>query len=64
MSIVNTILIVVGVIVIIIGILAFFNPVIARLINFPGGPKIKAIGATIIGIILIIIGYIIEIPVD
>jgi hypothetical protein len=64
MSIVNTILIVVGAIVVLIGVLAFFNPVIARIINFPGGPKAKAIGAAIIGIILIIIGLIIEIPVD
>jgi hypothetical protein len=64
MSIVNTILIVVGVIVTLIGILSFFNPVIAKLINFPGGPKLKAVGAMIIGIILLIIGLIIDIPIS
>lgn len=62
MTIVNTILIIIGVIVTLIGILAFFIPSIARIINFPGGPRIKAIGAMIIGIILLIIGLIIELP--
>jgi hypothetical protein len=62
MSITNTILIIVGIIVIIIGIISFFNPNFSRLINAPGGPKLKAIIAMIAGIIILIIGFIVQIP--
>jgi len=58
----NIVLIIVGAIILLIGIAAFVNPNWTRWINFPGGPKLKAIGSTTVGIILIIIGLIIEIP--
>ena len=58
METVNIILIIVGAIVTLIGIAGFFNPNFTRLINFPGGPKLKAIGAIVIGIIVIILGFI------
>ena len=62
MSITNTILIVAGALVILIGLAAFFNPSFTRLINVPGGPKLKAIGSIIIGVVLLIIGLIIKFP--
>ena len=64
MEIFNIILVIVGGIVSIIGIAAFLNPVIARLINFPGGPRLKAIAALIIGIIIIIIGLTVQLQLD
>jgi len=62
MEITNTILIIVGVIVALFGVGAFLNPNLARWINAPGTPIIKAIVALVIGIILVIVGLIIEIP--
>ena len=56
MGITNIILIIVGAIVIIIGIAAFLNPNFARIINAPGGPRLKAIIALIAGIIILVIG--------
>jgi hypothetical protein len=58
----NTIVVVVGVIVLLFGTAAFFNPNWARWINIPGGPRLKAIAAFIIGIIIIILGFTIQIP--
>ncbi|UCF12816.1 MAG: hypothetical protein JSW06_00810 [Thermoplasmatales archaeon] len=58
----NIILLIVGVCVTLFGIGAFFNPNIARWINAPGGPRSKAIIAIIIGLILIIVGLVIQIP--
>lgn len=58
----NMVVIIVGIIVILIGLLAFFNPNFSRLINAPGSPRLKAIVALIVGFILLIIGFIIEIP--
>ena len=63
MEIVNLILIIVGVIAILIGVGAFLNPNIARFINAPGaGPRLKAFIALITGLILIIIGFLVNIP--
>ena len=62
MGLTNTILLIVGIIVIIIGMAAFFNPNFARLINAPGGPRLKAIIALIVGIIIIFIGVVYQIP--
>jgi len=56
------ILLIVGIIVAIFGIGAFINPNLARWINAPGNPALKAIVATITGIILIILSLIIQIP--
>ncbi len=64
MNIINTVFTAIGIIVLLIGILAFFNPNWTRWINFPGGPKIKAIGAAITGFIFIIIGLLIEVPME
>jgi len=58
----NIILLIVGAIVTIFGVGAFLNPNLARWINAPGSPAIKAIVATITGIILIILSLIIQIP--
>jgi hypothetical protein len=64
MELVNIILTIVGISVLLIGIGAFLNPNFARLINAPGGPRLKAAIATIVGIIIIIIGLIVEIPME
>jgi hypothetical protein len=64
MGTVNIILLIVGLIVILFGVGAFFYPNLARWINAPGGPRLKALIATIVGIILIIISFIIEIPME
>ena len=60
MEIINMVFLFVGLIVIIIGIAAFFNPNFARIINAPGGPRLKATIALIIGIIFLIISLIIQ----
>lgn len=62
MGITNTILLIVGAIVALIGLTAFFNPNIARIINAPGGPRLKAIIAMIIGVIIIVAGLVIQLP--
>ena len=62
MSTTNTILKVIGIFVIIVGIAALFNPSFAKLINAPGGPRIKAIIALITGIIIFIIGLTVQLP--
>ena len=56
----NTILLMIGIIVILIGIAAIINPNIARIINAPGGPRIKAIVAIIAGLILLVVGFIFD----
>ena len=60
----NWIFVIIGISVTIIGLIGFVNPNWTRLIRFPGGPRVKSTGATITGLILIIVGLIIEIPVD
>ena len=62
MELANTILIIAGVIVVLIGLTAFFNPNFARIINAPGGPRMKAIFALIAGVILIIVSLIVQFP--
>ena len=59
METINIVLIIVGVIVSLIGVAAFLNPNFSKLINVPGGPKLKAIVAIIIGLIILITGLII-----
>jgi len=54
----NLVILIVGFIVLLFGIGTFLNPNLARWINAPGGPKTKAIVALITGLILIIIGFI------
>ena len=58
----NTILLICGAIASLFGIAAVLNPNFARWINAPGGPRLKAAVALIVGIIIIIIGLTIEIP--
>jgi len=58
----NTILIFAGAIVILFGAAAFFNPSITRWINAPGGPRLKAIIAIVVGAILVIVSLIVNIP--
>ena len=60
MSITNHIIIIIGAIVILIGILSIFFPALTKIINAPGGERLKSITAIIIGIILIIIGFIVN----
>lgn len=61
---VNIILTIVGVIILLFGLGTFLNPNFARLINVPGGPRLKGAVAAIVGIILIIIALFTEIPMD
>ena len=62
MEIGNMVLLAVGLIVVIIGLAAFFNPNFARIINAPGGPRLKGIIALIIGIILCIMSFVVQFP--
>ena len=61
MGLTNLILPICGAIVFLFGIAAFLNPNFGRWINAPGGPRLKAAVALIVGIIIIIIGLTIEI---
>lgn len=62
MSITNYILIIVGGIVTLIGVLSIFFPGLTRIINAPGGERIKSIIAIFIGLIILIIGLIFHLP--
>jgi len=62
METVNLITLIVGVIVILIGLAAFFNPNFARIINAPGSPRLKAIIAMVVGVIIAIISLIVRFP--
>ncbi len=62
MGIANIILLISGAIVVLFGLGAFLNPNLARWINAPGTPIIKAIITMIIGIILIVLGFVIQFP--
>ena len=62
MEVVNTVLLVVGMIVSVIGVAALINPNFARLINAPGGPRLKGSIAIICGIIIIIVGIMYQFP--
>jgi hypothetical protein len=64
MNIANSIFLVTGTFVILIGLAGFINPNWTRWINFPGGPRLKSIGAIIIGVILVIVSFAIEIPME
>ena len=60
METVNTVLIIVGALLTLLGALTIFIPNLSRIINVPGGPKLKAIVLIIIGLILIVIGISIQ----
>ena len=62
MMIANMILLIAGGLVLLFGLGAFVNPNLARWINAPGSPVIKAIIAIVTGLILIILSLIIQIP--
>jgi hypothetical protein len=62
MEMTNTILIIVGVIVLLFGVGAFFNPNFAKWINAPGGPRLKAIIAIVVGIILVLVSLVVNFP--
>jgi len=59
----NYVMIITGSIVILIGIIGLINPNWTKLINFPGGPRLKAIAAITIGVIFTIVGLFINIKV-
>ncbi len=58
METINIVITIVGVIISLIGIGAFLNPNFAKLINVPGGPRLKAMVALIVGLIIMIYGLI------
>jgi len=60
----NYVFLIIGGFVILIGALGLLNPNWTRLINFPGGPRIKAFGAMISGLILLILGILLDIPMN
>lgn len=62
MEIANLITLIIGLIVILIGLAAFFNPNFARIINAPGSPRLKAVIAMVVGVIIIIISLIVQFP--
>ena len=53
-----------GILPLLFGIGAFLNPNLARFINAPGGPRIKAIISMIIGAIFVFVGLTIDIPIE
>ena len=57
----NTILIIIGLLLALFGAIAFFVPMLTRIINAPGGPRLKASIVVITGIILLLIGLIVKI---
>ena len=58
METINIAIIIVGVIISLIGIATFLNPNFAKLINVPGGPRLKAMVALVVGLIILIYGLI------
>jgi hypothetical protein len=62
MTITNYVFIIVGAIVTLLGLLSIIFPNLTKIINAPGGSRIKSIIATIIGLIFLIIGLTIELP--
>lgn len=60
METVNLILTIVGIIVVLFGAGAIINPNFARWINAPGSPRLKAIIAIVIGIILVIVSLFVK----
>ncbi len=62
MAAVNYILILLGVIVTLIGVISIFFPGLTRIINAPGGPRVKSIIAIIVGIVIFFIGLLVNIP--
>jgi len=61
MAIPNLILIIVGAIIVLLGIGTLLNPNIERLINLPGGATVKALISLVIGVIIIIMGFVVNI---
>jgi hypothetical protein len=53
-----------GLLPIVFGVIAFINPNFARFISAPGGPRLKALIAIIVGTIFIIIGLSINMPLE
>ena len=64
MSITNYVMILVGVGVAILGILALFIPQLTKIISLPGSPRMKALISVIVGLIFLLIGLFIELPVN
>ena len=62
MGVTNIILLISGTVVVLFGLGAFLNPNIARWINAPGAPVIKAIIAMVIGVIIIVLSFVIQFP--
>jgi hypothetical protein len=60
METINIVLIIVGALLTLLGALTIFIPNLSRIINVPGGPKLKAIVLIIIGLILIVVGISIQ----
>jgi len=61
MAIPNLILIIVGAIIVLLGIGTLLNPNIERLINLPVGATVKALISLVIGVIIIIMGFVVTI---
>ncbi len=62
MGIANIILLISGAIFVLFGLGSFLYPYLARWINVPGTPIIKAIITMIIGVILTVLGFVIQFP--
>ena len=64
MYLLNTIFLIVGISISILGVVSFFLSALTKFINAPGGPKLKAIIATSIGIFFILLSLFIEMPME
>ena len=64
MEFVNIIFLLVGVFTLILGIVSMLNPNLTRFINFPGGPRIKAMVAISTGVLFCILAFIVDLPLE
>ena len=64
MSVLNTIFLIIGTALIIVGTVSFLLPGLTRFINAPGGPKLKASIAMVIGIFFLVLSLFVEMPIE
>ena len=64
MSALNTIFLIIGTVLVIVGAVSFLLPGLTRFINSPGGPKLKAVISMSIGIFFILLGLLVEMPME
>jgi len=64
MYIMNTFFLILGIGLIILGIASFFIQGLTRIMNSPGGPKMKSLICTIIGVFFILLALMVQMPLE